>query len=326
MIIHFDYCCSRMPLLSLRSVITVMLAAAAGNAFACLCAPGSEESGGFLHLDRSGQIALPANALGVLFARSAETPTPVQTPLPTAGDFSIVDLHDRRTVPAVLTRLDSVSQMDRLGSSKAWGASVLRVTPLGGFVAGHSYEISYKHGRVPPQVVSQALVKVGPYLPVSPDDKFMLVRQGAASRELLTLPGPANACGEPHAAVVQRLQYMVPAARRNYARLLVSFTAEQVVPASFGFVPTGFEHFGAAVYRPSACPFADAGGTSVFGQGKDLVYAKCPDLRSPYPKRRVRGLAGMLELEDTLHPTDTLDVDFSDASGPYCWLLRRKAA
>jgi hypothetical protein len=314
-----------MPLLFSRSVFTVMLAVTAGNAFACLCDPASGESGGFLHLDRSGHIALPANALGVLFARSAETPTPITTPLPTAGDFSIVDLLDRRTVPAVLTRLDSVGQMDRLGSSKAWGESVLRVTPKGGFVIGHSYVISYKHGRVPPQVKSQALVKVGPALAVSPDDKFMLVRQGAASRELLTLPGPANACGEPHAAVVQRLQYTVPAARRNYTRLLVSFTAEQDLPASLGSVPTGFEHFGAAIYRPSACPFADSEGTSVSGQGKDLVYTKCPDLRAPYPMRRVRGLAGMLELEDTLHPTDTLDVDFSEASGSYCWLLRRKA-
>ena len=317
-----------MPPLASRLILTSMLALACARALACSCDFVAARPSGFLHVAEDGSIALPANALGVLFIEPDKIwnkPAPVP---PAQGDFKIMDASTGHPVDAVLTKLNIDAQLDKEygrapGTNETRGAGLFRVAPLGGFVAGHTYFFGYREFREPLSVRSNATVKVGARLPVSPADRFTIAPQGEPVRQMLGLSA-GSMCSRAGAAVVQKLEYALPPTRTAYRHLLVAFTGEQFFGREPGWIGQRRSGFVPVSYSSSSCSQSPAFGTSDVGQGKEMVYARCPTFFGKYNWRQVRGLAGMLELEDKLHQTPVLDVRFSKAAGPYCWVLRLK--
>lgn len=199
-------------------------------------------------------------------------------------------------------------------------AGLFRVAPAGGFIAGHTYSITTEREGTAAGV-DRAEVVVGPRLVSSEGDKFALLAQGSATRELLTLAGGAG-CSMKRAAIVQQLRYAIPAQREPYRHLLATFTRQQFFGADLTRFRAQPKAFVESDYRSEMCAPAPAFGASEAGPGKDLVYAGCPKMGGAPDRRQVRGYAGMLELEDTLHETAIVDVAFDKATGPGCWRLR----
>lgn len=199
-------------------------------------------------------------------------------------------------------------------------AGLFRIAPVGGFIAGHTYSITTERdGAV--GGVDRAEVVVGPRLVNSDSDKFALLAEGSATRELLTLAG-STSCRMKRAAIVQQLRYTIPAQREPYRHLLATFTRQQFFGADLTRFRAPPKVFVESDYRSETCAAPPAFGASESGAGKDLVYAGCPKMGGAPDRRQVRGYAGMLELEDTLHETAVVDIAFDKATGPGCWRLR----
>jgi hypothetical protein len=82
------------------------------------------------------------------------------------------------------------------------------------------------------------------------------------------------------------------------------------------------QRFALTEYSPSICG-ADDFASTAYGHGKDMVYAKCGDKPAP---SSVRGWAGILEVEDRLHLTDSVDVDLGPAVRAACVSIDKKLA
>jgi hypothetical protein len=271
-----------------------------------------------------------------------------------AREFIIRDLTVNRTLKAKLTRLDIDMQLgdpspsyflirkgamadepahvddvrilaDKHGlrdisAAVRDAAGLFRVAPVGGFIAGHTYSMTTERdGAV--AGLDRAEVVIGPRLVNSEPDKFALLTNGSATRELLTLAGSAS-CSMKRAAIVQQLRYTIPAQREPYRHLLATFTRQQFFGADLTRFRAPAKVFVENDYRSEMCAAAPAFGASESGPGKDLVYASCPKMGGAPDRRQVRGYAGMLELEDTLHETAIVDIAFDKATGPGCWRLR----
>jgi hypothetical protein len=332
---------------------------------ACNCPAPRPEASGFLHLNKDGKIALPENALGVLFWKKPTLKTHSKDkkgnqillevpPKLKVRDFTIRDVTAGRNVKVMLKRIDPGQQLGepdttyflmRKGAfaddaaaredmrilAEKYGlrdisqaveesAGLFRVAPAGGFVAGHVYEFENVE-EDDDMDEDTAEVSVGARIAMAETDKFTLTLQGEATRKLLPV-ATANSCSARYAAIVQPVQYTVPAAREPYRHLLSFFTRQQFFGADLtrtGAQPRAFVPY---QYRSNVCSEAPDFGASESGPDRDLIFTGCPKLGTAPDKRLVRGFAGMLELEDTLHDTPVLDVDFSQASGPACWRLR----
>jgi len=197
---------------------------------------------------------------------------------------------------------------------------LFRVAPAGGFIAGHTYSITTEREGAPGGI-DRAEVEVGPRLVNADTDKFALLADGSATRELLPLAGSAS-CSMKRAAIVQHLRYAIPAQREPYRHLLATFTRQQFFGADLTRFRAPPKTFVESDYRSATCAALPVFGASESGPGKDLVYAGCPKMGGAPDRRQVRGYAGMLELEDTLHETAIVDIAFDKATGPGCWRLR----
>ncbi len=345
---------------ALLTVLTLQGSALA----ACDCATARPTSSGFLHLTREGKIALPENALGVLFWKKPELKTHSRDkkgnqillevpPKLKAKDFTIRDVTANRNLKVMLKRLDPGNQLGdtdptyylmRKGAfgddtpredmrilAEKYGlrdisnavddsSGLFRIAPAGGFVAGHVYEFENVEEDEDMED-DTAEVAVGARVAIAETDKFALQPQGEATRKLLSV-ATASSCSARYAAIVQPVQYTMPAAREPYRHLLTFFTRQQFFGADL--VRTGAQPkaFLAYQYRSDVCSPAPTWGSSESGPDRDLIFTGCPKLGIAPDRRLVRGYAGMLELEDTLHETPVLDVQFEQATGPACWRLR----
>jgi len=332
---------------------------------ACNCPAAQPDSSGFLHLNKDGKIALPENALGVLFWKKSalkvhstdkkgnqillEVPPKLKV-----KDFTIRDVTTGRSLKVMLKRLDPSRQLGEADTASyllrkgAFGddpipredmrtlaekyglrdisqavvdsAGLFRVSPAGGFVAGHVYEFENVE-EDDDMDDDTAEVTVGPRIAIADSDKFTIQPQGEATRRLLPV-ATANSCSARYAAIVQPVQYSMPAQREPYRHLLSFFTLQQFFGADLtrtGAAPRAFVPY---QYRSNVCTGAPDFGASETGADKDIIFTGCPKLGAAPDKRLVRGFAGMLELEDALHETPVLDVRFDQASGPACWRLR----
>jgi hypothetical protein len=300
-----------MAALHLRMLLTATLAMTATATIACDCS--FVERHGFLHTNEMGTIVVPANAIGVLFKEPPATPErPDRQPLD-AADFVIVDdtaqiLPHKAVVSRVRSALVPQSQDRRAG--------LFRVAPAGGFIYGHRYMFFYKHAASLPTRGDVRVLASTP-VAVSASDRIELALDGAPVRQFLSLPG-GSMCSRSAAAVVQMVKYRLPAGREAYRHLLFASTAQRRLSAD-GSTPGAFEPMS---YSDSVCDPAPEPGASRFGLGRELVYQECPSLLDKYPRHQVQGSASMLELEDTVHRTQILELPFTKARGPYCWLLR----
>ncbi|SHH67009.1 hypothetical protein [Massilia sp. CF038] len=347
----------------LAATLAVLLQARAMAA--CDCPAPQKDSSGFLHLTADGKIALPENALGVLFWKKPALKTHRRDqkgnqillevpPKLKAKDFTIRDVTANRNLKVMLKHLDPGDQLGEpdityyLMRKGAFGddvapredmrilaekyglrdishavddsAGLFRVAPAGGFIAGHVYEFENVE-EDDDMEDDTAEVSVGPKLALSDSDKFSIQPQGQAVRKLLPVATAAS-CSARYAAIVQPVQYAIPAAREPYRHLLSFYTRQQFFGSDLGRTGAQPKVFLPYQYRSSVCAAAPAFGASETGPDKDIIFTGCPKLGVAPDRRLVRGYAAMLELEDTLHETPVLEMQFDQASGPACWRLR----
>lgn len=342
----------------MRTLVPGVLAALlAAPAFACSCWNRSPSPGAFLHLDSSHSISLPANARGVLFQKHADLDIKHSTEgvtilrsIPrgvTPGYFVMRDQTVNKPVTANYTPLDIDAQMGRahtyyldsrgkIPETASYGyeddlhlvarkyglrdvsvqmklaLGLLRVAPAGGFESGHTYSLNV---RGPAGKSAQsALIRVGP--PLQAGGAVAITRAGAPIVELTTVEGDSM-CSEKLPAIKQQIAYLVPTERQPYRRMLMTFTFERNASVK------GAQPFRETRYREHHCGIGEL-GLSDAGRGKELILALCALPGQPAETRLVRGYAGILELDETLHQTATLSVLFDQASQARCWKMQQR--
>lgn len=187
---------------------------------------------------------------------------------------------------------------------------LVRVGPVGGFKPGAAYKIAYV-GKADrwrfPALVEHAI-------DTTPLDTkaaiYRLEADGPPVAMLLPLQTSSGSCSSSQAALVQNFRYVFPAAHGAYEAAMIFASESKPLTAPAGQV----DQYQPMVYKPSLCPDEPFMSTA-FAAGRDIVHAQCATRPGPVT---VRGWAGMLEVEDRLHPTDTLRVDLSQAAGGSC--------
>lgn len=341
----------------MRAIVGALAAMLAAPAAACSCMFEEPPPGTFLHLNDAGVIALPANARGVLFQRHAQLDvshrihlvTFVKS-LPAALEADAFRMHDNtanKAVQAIFAPLDVEAQMGKrrtyylvrpgqIPEQEPYGYEddlhqvarkyrlrnvsaevkaahgLFRIRPAGGFISGHDYTLMPRKrtGRG----VESALIKTAPPLPGA--DPVSLTRVGPlVATRIATVDGAM--CSSKRAAMVQRIAYRLPAQRQPYHSMLMAFTLQQAVTGS------RVTPFYETSYRASDCTSSEI-GVAEAGRGQELILGTCPASGEQPDGVRVRGFAGILELDDALQQTATIEVPFSAANKAQCRRLRLK--
>ena len=273
----------------IRPLVAVCALLHFGIASACSCIHINEA--GFIHADLK---RLPSNARGALFlVPDAERDRPAAGLTPES--FTITSDQQSGPLKATLSwpSITADGQAQRV---------LARVGPSAGFKPGARYTISYngsfRAGRHPAK--AEFIIDAAPLRPGT----YTLAVDGPPSSRLLELSTNDGGCGAHEPAAVQPFRYVLPEGYDAYrsAMMYVSVSRSGTTP------------FAAINYRPSLCSPRIPGATFP-GEGRDLVYAKCATAN---PGVEIRGLAGLLEVEDRLQSTNVVQVDFSKAAGLSC--------
>lgn len=271
-----------------RLLVAVCALLAAGSAAACSC-EGPDEAG-FIHasLDR-----LPANARGALFQLPYDSAITLN-----AAAFLIVS--DRHPKP-----IKGEISWPRLGIEQAGQLReriLARIGPVGGFQPGARYTITYLgkpiDGRYPTRAeftVDTVPLDIGSY---------QLALASAPARRLLPLPGLGGACSTQQGAIAADVAYRIPDHYTPYRSAMIYISATQQADGAPSLLG----------YAPSLCAPWTLDTTAGRG-GLDLIHASCTQ---PGPPVTVHGHAGLLEVEDQLQLTNTLQIDFDQAPGQAC--------
>ncbi len=187
--------------------------------------------------------------------------------------------------------------------------SVVRVGPAGGFKPGKRYRIAYlgkaERWRFPAEV-EHAIDTT----PLVASTAFRLIVDGPPAARLLPLTTVSGACSSSQPALVQNFRYVLPAGYAKYQAAMIFASTSAPVAGARG----KGRRYEQMVYQPSLCPVEPFMSTA-FPAGRDIVHARCEAKPAPVT---VKGWAGMLEVEDRLHPTDTIHVDLGKAAGGSC--------
>lgn len=327
----------------------VLLACFSGVAAACSC-PGTELAG-FIHAD---VIRLPANARGALFLPPRSKLEPVARVAPaimlyqgevgtlSAASFEITSDTDARSLQPVLTWPDlgrdggqpapgrafrflrsevdaerahklkqsDVERMLRSGvlveitAQLADAGRLVRIGPVGGFKPGSRYQVRFlgdPAGFAFPGKVEHVI----DLQPLDTAVDFGLALDGPPSARLLPLATGSGSCGNLQPALVQDFHYRIPASYRPYLDALVFFSQSR---------EGGANGFAAIRYRSASCG-PDTFGRTALDEAKDIFHTSCS---ARPPTVAIRGWAGLLEVEDRLHPTQVEQVDTARAAGDAC--------
>lgn len=312
----------------------LLMAGMQGAALACSCVAPPESA--FLHVvagkDRQATIYLPANARGMLFHarpmlewegsdRDGQTRLAALPPPLTAARFTIHELKSGKRIDAVVSSLFT-DQIDALTGRqryvldkttrdisaevrKAFG--LFRVVPAGGFVSGRAYRVSYAPAAGAPVTV---LVRLGPAVVQVPGQAFSLQPEGPALRRLLPVVDSGGACSNELAAAVQALRIGLPPRYEAYRSNISYFVLQRQ--------GSGYD---LRRYVSNSCDVPPFGGSNL-GPLRELAYSSCSQ---PAAARKAKALVGMLELEDRLQETETIEIRFDQAGGPPCSALNQTA-
>ncbi len=324
-----------------------MLPALAG---ACSCSPGAEI--GFIHADVEH---LPANARGALFLQSEGSLTLLHQAddhtfiysgrqiAVTPASFSITSDNSRANLRVELSYPDILSDQQahhrhfrfkhdtdeaafeknpqRFNSDALIKAGKLtdisaeirrfkrlvRVGPAGGFKAGQRYTIRYvgtdtafwNHPAMVNHTIDAARVD-------TEAGRYALALDGGPRRQLVQTTSRGGSCSSQQAVAGQDFHYTIPETHKPYGAALLYFS--QLAPAHGGGQAKVLFN------RTSGCDRPAFGQTTRAG-GHDYVTTDCT---SPGGPIRIKGMAGFLEVDDKLEPTNTLAVDFSATAGTSC--------
>lgn len=177
-----------------------------------------------------------------------------------------------------------------------------------GFKPGHVYDIEYRDGRR--RVTAHVRVETT-VLRMSAQDRFDVEMEAPSRREWHHIyhVGPGGVIA------VQPLRMALPSAYEAYRPLLLYFMQHNLQrdDSQTGITPGHFTPFN---YGDPSCNHMPYGG-SFHGYGRELAIGDC---KAPSP-RLIKGYAGVLEVEDSLHETASLAVTFPDAPTGACPLL-----
>ncbi|MES2014921.1 MAG: hypothetical protein V4484_00385 [Pseudomonadota bacterium] len=333
-----------------RNVVALVAGVLLANtALGCSC--DVKQPAGFIH---AGVAHLPANARGALFLPPTDgqailargpgvvlygrVPSPVASSAfqigsnadaaPLAVQLTPLDLsRDAASAPAEaayrFVRKEDQEAFDKHPGPVDWTAllasgklvdisdkvlaatQMLRVAPAGGFVPGYRYTIAYvgaaANWRYPAVVVHQ--------IDASPSaggaGSYSLALDGLPQRRLLARSTSDGSCSMNQPAIVQDFHYVVPASLQPYQQAVLMFSEMQAQSAA---------SFSSLGYQAHACE-STGFGEAALGGGHDLLDIACD---VPSGKIALRGWAGMLEVEDRLHRTESVVVEVSKVRGRAC--------
>ena len=288
-------------------------------------------------------VPIPENARGILFfsdiewndvsySDSGEALVRNIPPAVTAAQFSILELETGRSVQPIVRRLNVDQQMGRSDEQLFYlkahdqkvsvagvdvtadvrkAAGLFRVEPAGGFRVGNRYQFTFRPSGSGKRSI-QTEVKIGSAVALSSADNYSLRLAGPLTPQMISLPDFWR-CGQKIAAVVQELNYEVPPSLEPYRSAILSFTHQRL---SFGQdgKPPAFIH---TRYAPTKCINALPGHSEI-GALKDLTLARCVRDGERTGDLLVKGYVGILEVEDTLHETNTLVIPFKESTKEMC--------
>ncbi|MDQ8037546.1 MAG: hypothetical protein REI12_08995, partial [Pedobacter sp.] len=193
-----------------------------------------------------------------------------------------------------------------------------RVGAKEGFIPGHVYEVEYtprfddslaSDWRYPRSIKFVLGKPVGDIA----QGKVLLEKDGLPKVQKIPLP-MGGSCSGGVAASTQWLRYSVPNDYLQYKSLMVFFTKSK--PTADGGLPKKKENPDA--FRWLNYVASDGNGprfgSSDAGHGRELVYEECgygAKVEEKTLHYRVKGYAGLLEVDDVLQETPEIDVTIS---------------
>lgn len=275
---------------------------------ACSCVVSNQT--GFVHAGED--LRLPSNAKGVLFL-AAENDLWRDV---TAQSFQIRQHDNERPLSAEIRWLDIEDQMGssqkEIKRSKERNG-LFRVSPVGGFLEGKTYTIRFSDGiRHSSMYADSITFATEQPLPITSAADFRLNIVGSPSGRLLEFPA-GGICSEERGVVAQDLLFSIPENYRPYSRYLLQFVDYRMRRGSSTPDESKFKSW---IYRPSMCSQIGF-GKSQFGPAKDVFASSCVG-QGPESTVDVRGFVGFLEMEDQLHATKVVEIDFSKVDRSEC--------
>ncbi len=291
-----------MQWLRLLGILLTLCACMASDTYACSCRFDEQE--GFIHAKRNdGSSAhLPANARGVLFLVTQyqmKSRPPLQKEF-----FSITEGAKKNVLKVAIQRMDLPGLPDDL-------QTVYRVGPEDGFQPGKTYTIRERGWR-------QMTVVIDGPLATSPTDRFEIILDGAPSGRALHRPA-GGSCTQLYPQIVQDLRYSIPQAYAPYNYAMLYFTYQQSGDSEANPSDPKSKLFTPHAYTPSLCSLVPYGGSNR-GLGRELVFTGCQAKDSDLAAMttQVKGFVGLLEMDDQLHETPIVTVDFAKAGSGSC--------
>lgn len=278
---------TRCPLSRIQYLLALCALLAMGNAWACSCM--RQYNGGFIHADLD---RLPSNARGALF-QLPETNPPKLTP----NSFTITTDRRQARLTARLSWLD-------VATATGGPRRLVRVAPVGGFQPGERYTIAYR-GKTASWTFPAKTTFVIDREPLAAGTYRIALVDAPAGRMLNVPDGVV--CGATEPSIVARFQYQLPAQHLPYRSAMMYASQMRTGPGAFA--PLGYS----ADYCSQPQP-----GTTALPDGFDLVHTSC---RSAPQRIEVRGRAGLLEVEDTLQPSNVIILDLKSVANSGCDLF-----
>ncbi|MYM66925.1 hypothetical protein GTP45_08800 [Pseudoduganella sp. FT55W] len=264
----------------IRPLITLSTLLMLSPAWACSCSPLPEV--GFVHADLD---RLPANARGALFLAKDDKLKPTAFYITTNAQ------------PGPLKAQLSWPDLGAKGKAQRYLA---RVAPVGGFKPGAHYTIRYMNNKERWRYPAQTDFFIDAE-PLKLDGAgAQLVLDGAPARQLLQLATNSGMCSSQQPAVVQNFHYELPAAYQPYKSAV--------------YYRTDFDGDPVPPYSGSLCGDRAFGATAM-GDAREVVYNNC---ETPKGRVSIQGWAALLEVEDSVRPTNVLTSDLSAAQAGSC--------
>ena len=203
---------------------------------------------------------------------------------------------------------------------------LFRIGPRSGFEAGKTYTIKYVtkdvYGPHGTEVnlgfpMPQLTVSIDGPMVLSKQDSFILVPESRPTKQQLRVEWGGGSCSNVSPSLVQNLRYQIPNSYRPYIQSMMFFTHKKVSESDGVWFHEKIGEFSISFYRSSVCSQFRY-GQSELGAGKELIYSPCDTHKKTGAARQVRGYVGFLELEDNLHETPVIEINFDDKKGDLC--------
>ena len=222
-----------------------------------------------------------------------------------------------------IRHLAVAGKMQDVTSAVEKATGLFRISPEGGFQVGKTYTITYvgnKNKKNPWQYPSRIQIVI--------DDQAMSLESDGFKLELQNAPKKRSVWLMPEfpsfPAIEQDLIYSVPSAYAAYHEYMVFFT-EQESFAKLSGSRRSLEASPVSGFLHSLSHQSQVDQAMPY-RLEDQVYCVYRTPKKSSPVTQIRGLIGFLEMEDHLHETPIVEVNFGNeecasTTNIYLWLL-----